>query len=141
MKKNSKKGKIKKDKKIEEIEKQQQQLSAEEKLFNIDDFTKKSDDFASEQKRKRKEREILKSWFVNLSDTEIDFLFSNVIEKYESKFKRAWFYVLADLFKVDRILMKPYLKPDFVRLFIIQFVYARFPRRVLRQLRGRNRKA
>ncbi len=140
-KKSNKKGKIKKDKKLEDIKRQQQQLPPEEKLFNIESFTKKSDEFASEEAKKRKERQVVKKWFINLSDTDIDFLFSKIIEKYESKFKKIWFYRLADLYKVDRQLMEPYVKPDFVRLFIIQFIYARFPRNVLRQLRGRNRKA
>ena len=49
--------------------------------------------------------------------------------------------MLADLYKVDRKLMDTYLKPEFVRLFIIQFIYARFPRRVLRKLRSKNRQA
>ena len=141
MRKNTKKGNSKKDKKLEDIKRQQQRLSPEEKLFNVDDFTKRSDEFASEEARKRKERSVIKSWFVNLSDNEIDFLFSNIIEKYESKFKKSWFYMLADLYQVDRKLMDTYIKPDFVRLFIIYFIYARFPRRVLSRLRGRNRKA
>lgn len=141
MKKSNKKTGKKKDEKLEEIKRQQQQLSAEEKLLNIDSFTKKSDEFAREEARKRKERQVIKSWFVNLSEQQIDFLFSNIIEKYDPKFKKAWFYLLADLYKVDRKVMDRYLKPEFVRLFIINFIYARFPRRVLQRLRGKNRLA
>ena len=59
---------------------------------------------------------------------------------YESKYFKDWFYKLADLYRVDRKLMDVYVKPDFVRRFIIQFVYGRFPYLLIRTLRSRNRK-
>jgi len=134
-------GKSKKDEKLEELKRQQRQIPFEERQLQIESFVKKSDEFAKDEAAKRKERSRIKKWFINLSDNEIDFLFSNIIEKYESKFKKSWFYRLADLFGVEKKLMDVYVKPDFVRLFIIQFVYARFPQRVLFRLRSRNRKA
>lgn len=60
--------------------------------------------------------------------------------EYHSKFNKDWFYKLADVYGVDRKVMEPYVKPDFVRRFIIQFVYGRFPYLLLRTLRSRNRK-
>lgn len=65
---------------------------------------------------------------------------AEVLAKYESKFKKYWFNRLADLAGVNRAVMIPYVKPDFVRQFIIGFVYARFPYTVLRTLRSKNRK-
>jgi hypothetical protein len=70
----------------------------------------------------------------------IDDYIAEEMVKYESKFFKDWFYRLADLYKVDRKLMDVYIKPDFVRRFIIQFVYGRFPYLLLRTLRSRNRK-
>ena len=55
--------------------------------------------------------------------------------KYETKFHKYWFYKLADLYEVDRTLMDAWVKPEFVRLFIIQAVYARFPYKMLKALR------
>lgn len=134
-------GKPIKDEKLEGLKKQHRQIPIEEKQIRIDAFTKESDELAKKSSGNRKERERVKKWFINLSNNEVDFLFSQIIEKYESKFKKDWFYRVADLFGVDRKLMDVYVKPDFVRLFIIQFVYARFPQRVLFRLRSRNRKA
>src|SRR6266496_4406492 len=59
---------------------------------------------------------------------------------YQSKFFKEWFYRLADIYDVNRTVMDVYVKPDFVRRFIIQFVYGRFPYLLLRTLRSRNRK-
>lgn len=64
---------------------------------------------------------------------------ADVVAEYESKFSKAWYYRLADLYSVNRSVMDKYIKPDFVRQFTIQFVYARFPNKVLRALRRRNR--
>jgi hypothetical protein len=59
---------------------------------------------------------------------------------YESKFFKDWFYKIADIYGVNRTVMDVYVKPDFVRRFIIQFVYGRFPYLLLRTLRSRNRR-
>lgn len=59
---------------------------------------------------------------------------------YESKFGKPWFYRLAHLYGYNRSVMDQYVKPEFVRQFIVQFVYGRFPYKVLRSLRSRNRK-
>ena len=65
---------------------------------------------------------------------------ADMMAVYESKFAKPWFYRLADLYKVNRSVMDQYVKPEFVRQFILQFVYGRFPYKVLRSLRSRNRK-
>src|SRR5580704_10457652 len=65
---------------------------------------------------------------------------ADMMTVYESKFGKPWFYRVADLYKVNRSVMDQYVKPEFVRQFIIQFVYGRFPYKVLRSLRSRNRK-
>jgi hypothetical protein len=65
---------------------------------------------------------------------------AGVIADYESKFKKDWFYRLADICELPRNIMDTYVKPDFVRKFIIQFVYGRFHYMILRTLRSRNRK-
>ena len=59
--------------------------------------------------------------------------------RYESKFFKSWFYKLAKIYGVDKSVMDVYVKPDFVRRFIIQYVYGRFPKLLLRTLRSRNR--
>ncbi len=59
---------------------------------------------------------------------------------YQSKFFKDWFYRLADIYGEPRSVMDVYVKPDFVRRFIIQFIYGRFPYLLLRTLRSRNRK-
>lgn len=65
---------------------------------------------------------------------------TEVMAEYESKFSKDWYYRLADLYGVDRSVMDKYVKPEFVRQFTIQFVYARFPYTILRTLRSRNRR-
>jgi hypothetical protein len=65
---------------------------------------------------------------------------ADAITAYEAKFKRYWWYRMADLYRVDRKVMEPYRKPEFARLFLLQFVYGRFPYMVLRMLRAKNRK-
>jgi len=71
----------------------------------------------------------------------IEDLMSTSMEDYNPKFKMYWFYKLADLAGVEQKEMSKWVKPEFVRRFIICFVYARFPRMVLRMLRGKNRKS
>ena len=66
---------------------------------------------------------------------------TEVMADYESKFSKDWFYRLADLHKVDRSVMDRYVKPEFVRQFIIRFVYGRFPYKMLKALRSKNRKS
>ncbi|OJY92205.1 MAG: hypothetical protein BGP13_08560 [Sphingobacteriales bacterium 40-81] len=65
---------------------------------------------------------------------------SEVMAEYESKFKREWWYRLADLYNVSRSVMDKYVKPEFARQFLVQFVYGRFPQSVLKMLRSKNRK-
>lgn len=65
---------------------------------------------------------------------------SEIMADYEPKFSKDWYYRLADLYQVPRTLMDPYIKPEFVRQFTIEFVYGRFPSAVLRTLRSKNRK-
>jgi len=77
----------------------------------------------------------LKLKLFGLDGFDIDEFVSNAGIKYETKFHKYWFYKLADLFGVDRSVMDVWVKPEFVRLFIIQAVYARFPRKMLNALR------
>jgi hypothetical protein len=70
---------------------------------------------------------------------EVTNIVADVLADYESKFKIEWFYKLADLAGVKRNVMDVYVKPEFVRLFIIEFVYARFPNKILKTLRSKNR--
>ncbi len=65
---------------------------------------------------------------------------STLIAVYESKFSKQWFYKLADIYGVDRKVMDEYVKPDFVRQIIVQFVYGRFPYSVLKMLRKNKKK-
>ena len=65
---------------------------------------------------------------------------AEVMAEYEAKFKKDWFYRLADLCELPRTIMDVYVKPDFVRKFIVQFVYGRFHYMILRTLRSKNRK-
>ena len=60
---------------------------------------------------------------------------AEAMTKYETKFKKNWFYALADMYNVERAVMEIWVKPDFVRLFIIQAIYGRFPYLMLRELR------
>ena len=83
---------------------------------------------------------MLKIKLLDGRDFIVDDYVANELMKYESKFFKDWFYRLADLYKVERSVMDVYVKPDFVRRFIIAFVYARFPRLLLRTLRSKNRK-
>lgn len=65
---------------------------------------------------------------------------AEVMAEYESRFKKPWWYRLADLYGVDRAVMDKYVKPEFARQFLVQFVYGRFPYLMLRTLRSKNRK-
>jgi hypothetical protein len=103
-------------------------------------FTQQSDELAAIEALKRKERQKQKVQFIGGSTINVDDLIANVMAKHETRFKKWWFYKLAKLYKVDPKLMDTYVKPDFVRVFIIAFVYGRFPYLLLRTLRGRNRK-
>lgn len=58
--------------------------------------------------------------------------------EYEYKFKKYWYYALADLYKVDRSVMDKYVKPKFVPMFKIHFIYARFPQTLLQSLRKKS---
>lgn len=55
---------------------------------------------------------------------------------YEAIFHKAWFYRLADMLGLNRILMDKYVKPKCVREFFIQFVYARLSYQVFRELKA-----
>ena len=66
---------------------------------------------------------------------------ANEMAKHHTKFFKDWYYRLADLLGIPRSAMDAYIKPEFVRLFTIQFVYARFPYLLLRSLRKRKRKS
>jgi hypothetical protein len=68
-----------------------------------------------------------------------DYVAEVMAEYEESKFKKYWWHRLADLYSVDRSIMDRYVKPDFVRKFLVQFIYGRFPYSVLRTLRSKNR--
>ncbi|RYZ90745.1 MAG: hypothetical protein EOP04_02935 [Proteobacteria bacterium] len=65
---------------------------------------------------------------------------SEVMSDYEAKFHKYWWHQLADLYNIDRVVMDKYVKPDFARKFLVQFIYGRFPYMVLRTLRSRNRR-
>lgn len=138
MNKQTKKGKVSKREKpiVSEIKK----LPPEIKVQKIDLFTKQSDELAAHEALKRRERQKQKIEFLSGTVIVIEDYVSDVIAKHITKFHKAWFYRLADLYKVDRALMDVYVKPEFVRQFIIQFVYGRFPYLLLRTLRSRNRK-
>lgn len=60
------------------------------------------------------------------------------VEDYGYKFYKEWYHALADLYQVDRKLMENYVKPKFVAMFIIHFIYARFPYSVLKSLRKKS---
>jgi hypothetical protein len=115
-------------------------LPPEIKDQKIELFTQKSDELAQQEALKRRERQKQKVTFLNGAVIIIENYVADVIAKHITKFHKPWFYKLADLYKVDRKLMDVYVKPDFVRRFIIQFVYGRFPYALLRTLRSRNRK-
>lgn len=82
----------------------------------------------------------LKIKLIRGNDFSLEKFVASVMARYESKFPKEWFYKLADLYEVGRELMDVYVKPDFVRRFIVQFVYARFPYMLLRTLRSKNKK-
>lgn len=65
---------------------------------------------------------------------------STLIAVYESKFKKKWFYKLADIYGDPHNVMDEWVKPDYVRQTIVEFVYGRFPYSVLRMLRKNKRK-
>jgi hypothetical protein len=106
----------------------------------IESFIKVSDAFAEQEALKRRERQKQKITFISGATIVINEYVADVVAKHITKFHKYWFYKLAELFQVDQSLMEPYVKPDFVRRFIIQFVYGRFPYLLLRTLRSRNRK-
>ena len=62
---------------------------------------------------------------------------AKVMTRYKTKFRKAWFYALADMYGAERAVMDVWVKPDWVRLFIIQAIYGRFPYLMLRELRKR----
>ena len=138
MKKKTKKGAVSKKRKpsAPDIKK----LPPEVKNQKIELFTQQSDELAAQEALKRRERQKQKITFLNGAVIIIENYVANVIAKHITRFHKPWFYKLADLYKVDRKLMEPYVKPDFVRRFIIQFVYGRFPYALLRTLRSRNRR-
>ncbi len=83
----------------------------------------------------------LKIKLINNKEFTLSEYIAEEMMQYDSKFCKDWFYKLADIYGVNREVMDVYVKPDFVRRFIIQFVYGRFPYLLLRTLRSRNRKA
>jgi hypothetical protein len=137
MKKKDKKGVVSKKGKPKPIIRK---LPPEVKDQKIELFTQQSDELAAQEALKRRERQKQKVTFLSGASIIIDDYVANVIAKHITKFHKPWFYKLADLYKIDRKLMDVYVKPDFVRRFIIQFVYGRFPYLLLRTLRSRNRK-
>jgi len=115
-------------------------IAPEVKDFKIELFTRESDEFAKAEAEKRKERQKKKIEFISGKEFDINDFINDGMVGHHTKFVKDWFYRLADLFKVDRKLMDTFVKPDFVRVFIIQFVYGRFPYLLLRTLRSENRK-
>jgi len=117
-----------------------EEIPPEIKEQRLDFFVQKSDELAEAEAKKRRESRRKKVEFIGGASINLEEYILEVMAPHETKFEKAWFYRLADLFGVDRKVMDEYVKPDFVRLFIIQFVYGRFPRLLLRTLRSRNRK-
>jgi hypothetical protein len=115
-------------------------IAPEVKDLKIELFTRESDEFAQAEAQKRKQRQKRKIEFISGKEFDLNDFINDVMVGHHTKFVKDWFYRLADLYKVDRKLMDTFVKPDFVRLFIIQFVYGRFPYLLLRTLRSQNRK-
>jgi len=79
-------------------------------------------------------------WKVELNDGREFILSDYVLEKvapYQKKFPQEFFYLVADMFGIDRKEMDNFRKPRIVAIFIIQFIYARFPEAVFKQLKRR----
>lgn len=120
---------------INRLKKQEQDLELKKQLIAAPELfisPKGSDAHLDELALKVK---LIKGDEVILSD-----IIANEMAEHETKFFKEWFYRLADIAHVSRSVMDVYVKPEFVRRFIIQFVYGRFPYMVLRTLRSRNRK-
>ena|ERR1700722_17299399 len=62
---------------------------------------------------------------------------NNLVE-HSVHFFRPFFYAIADIFVLDRIVMDSYVKPKCVPRFINRYVYGRFPNAVLRRIREKN---
>ncbi len=111
--------------KPEDLDLKQRLLSSPE-LFRTE---KESDEYL--------DKLALKIKLFKTNEFSVDDFISEVMIKYETKFHKTWFYALADMFGADRAVMDVWVKPDFVRQFIIQAVYGRFPYFMLRELRKR----
>lgn len=141
MNKKNKKAATATDIKKQKLKPEIKQVAPEIKKQTIELFTQQSDELAAQEAIKRRERQKQKITFLDGASIIIEDLLADAIVKHITKFHKPWFYRLADLYNVDRKVMDVYVKPEFVRQFIIQFVYGRFPYLLLRTLRSRNRKA
>lgn len=59
---------------------------------------------------------------------------SEFLVEYRSHFSDEFFCLIAKLYGLNPIVMKNYIKPRIVPFFIIKFIYARFPARVVNTL-------
>lgn len=56
---------------------------------------------------------------------------SEFLIEYRSHFYKEYYYLIAKLYGLDPSLMDDYIKPKIVAYFTINFIYARFPKRVV----------
>lgn len=81
------------------------------------------------------ERLSLKIKLRNGTEFNLEDYVSTLVTIFESKFHQEWFYRLADVYGDDRSVMEQWVKPDYARQTIVEFVYGRFPYSVIRMLR------
>jgi hypothetical protein len=63
-----------------------------------------------------------------------DYISEHLIE-YHSRFYKEYYYQVAKLLNLEKEAMNQFHKPQCVAMFTIQFIYGRFPNKVLNELR------
>lgn len=108
------------------------QLREQEQLFA-------DSDLISPANKQIKEAELIQTLggdVINLDE----YVEANYVTKQNTHyFKDLFYYPLADIFGVSREVMDRYVKPHFVPIFKNNFILARFPRKVVNRIQGKNK--
>lgn len=66
-----------------------------------------------------------------------EYVSENIVE-YRSRFYKEYYYQIARLYGFDNAVMDKYQKPECAAQFTVQFIYGRFPRKVLNAIRKKS---
>lgn len=139
MNKNEKKASVATRKK--EVAHINRQLPTEVKDSKIELFTRKSDELAEVEAKKRKQRQKQKNSFITNGGIEVnvaDFVSELYADK-KTHYYKSFYNLIADLLGESHEIMKPFRKKRIVAVLKRMFIWGRFPNAVQAKIYSKNK--